>query len=484
MTRLTAFLLAFATVMFAPSPMAAADPGLEIQFPWDTYWVDADANNYVIQVDDQGAGQLYAEWQGTRQLLPRTGSHTMKFEHPGSGHISIVRCVGEPQECTGTGVRSPDIQVYGSLGATIEGMPKIVAPGAVVRLTATSERLVDTEVEVAWDVTRGSGGLLTARREVLRGDGFGVVSFDVRFPRSVPDEDYHLSVSLSALLPPFGVRSSGAFATVHIDSERPVVEELRVGDPVIYPVRDGYRDRTLVSGEVSEFVDGKVELLRGTDVVRTSSWRDGFRYEKVINGRDAADRLLPAGQYTVRVTATDGLGQTATRSKPLTISHKRLVKKTFTRTISARAALKSKTVGSCATLRVGGSRGWAGALGLHSRPKCTSGSHRVRLYNQVPVPAAYRLETVRISTYGGGARGAGGGAEAALEMLYLNRGGGASGHSRLDGRVGLHHGRTVRASAAITWVDGRPTVHWRAWVDGSRYDVKSYTVKLTYTVLA
>lgn len=99
----------------------------------------------------------------------------------------------------------------------------------------------------------------------------------------------------------------------------------------------------------------------------------------------------------------------------------------------------------------------------------------------VPANADDPLLTVEWeTTYGGGATGRGGGTTASLSQEFIQDWG-MAGVSRFNGKVGLHHGGW---GAAFKRIDGKWLVRWRVWAErGSRYDVKSYTVRLTYTVL-
>ncbi|WP_154402595.1 hypothetical protein [Nocardioides speluncae] len=480
MTRIAALLLAPLVLLGAlTSPTHADDPDLRVDFPWDQSYVNAHSDQYQIYIEDRGVGQVYAEWQGARQLLPRSGWHTMTFDKGGEGRISIVRCSGEPQECVDTGRKSPELTVVGSLESTATGIPEAVPSGAVAPIEITSPHLAGIDVAVAWTVSRGGGwSPVTGRSETLRADESGRVAFDVRFPRSTPEDDYDVSIRLEADVAPFGTRVGRHGGTVRVDSTKPRVS-LKL-PPEVYPIRDEYLDTVTALAEFSEQADSTVELLRGDEVIRRFTHRDKWGATQLITGRTASGGLLPAGSYTVRVTAIDPMGNTGSASRSLVISHKRLVKKTWERTISAQAAMQQSTVAPCSTLRRGSSRGWSGSLGLYSQSKCRKGADQVRVVNAIEVPDAFQFQSVRVSTYGGGATGRGGGTTASLSQLLIEDWS-TAGVSRFNGKVGLHHGGW---GAAFKRIDGKWLVRWRVWAEhGSRYDVKSYTVRLIYTAL-
>jgi hypothetical protein len=202
-------------------------------------------------------------------------------------------------------------------------------------------------------------------------------------------------------------------------------------------------------------------------------------------GKDQHGDRLPAGSYTVRLVGEDRVGNVAEVSRPVVISDKRLVARTWTRSLSATATISSTWVGSCSTLRKPSSHGWSGSFGLYSQTRCTrSAQSPVVVYSGVWLPrsAGGTYGDVSISMYGGAARGR----SSAYVVLGLRRAADDSFQNRAQfaGGLGWHRMRSTTATPYVRYDEGHPFVIWQTGLsEGSRYDVKAYRVALTYYVL-
>lgn len=211
----------------------------------------------------------------------------------------------------------------------------------------------------------------------------------------------------------------------------------------------------------------------------------GGSYSLGFRGRSASGRVLAAGSYSVRLTTTDLAGNVGVTSKRLVISSKRKVTKTWKRSFSAKAAAVYQSVGKCSTLRSPASRGWSGSFGFYSQTKCKrANDSAVLTQSGVYVPKAFQNKygKLQISMYGGAATVK---RNSYIVLGYLRASDGAfMARSQFGGTVGTHAGRSTSASPFVFEKTARPFVLWTTGLtQGSRYDVKSYTVKLTYTAL-
>jgi hypothetical protein len=108
-----------------------------------------------------------------------------------------------------------------------------------------------------------------------------------------------------------------------------------LSSPTVYPVRDRFRDSvriTTKAGVPAAFTwrivkNGKVRWAKTFTrrAAATASW----------TGVDRAGRRLPAGVYTLRVTARGGEGTARTSSRRITISTKRVAAIPFAATLPA-----------------------------------------------------------------------------------------------------------------------------------------------------
>jgi hypothetical protein len=114
-----------------------------------------------------------------------------------------------------------------------------------------------------------------------------------------------------------------------------------VSSPTVFPVVDGYRDKVSATGLRAEpiAVAFVVRNARGTAVRAASVALGTGPYAWTWNGRSNANKIVPAGKYTISQTLRDAAGTTKVVKSTVTVSLKRLVRKTFsqTKTLAQRA---------------------------------------------------------------------------------------------------------------------------------------------------
>lgn len=102
-----------------------------------------------------------------------------------------------------------------------------------------------------------------------------------------------------------------------------------------YPVVDTYRDLLEVVGKPAETLTVKIQVFNDTTgkIVRSvdlGSTSAAYRWE--WNGRTSSGTLVTAGKYRIVQTLKDGAGNIVKNTSYVTLSHKKLVKKTVTAT--------------------------------------------------------------------------------------------------------------------------------------------------------
>lgn len=242
-----------------------------------------------------------------------------------------------------------------------------------------------------------------------------------------------------------------------------------------YPYPDKYLDTVAVKTNVNAGYFSEMIVRNGSSVIVATPTPTTW------NGRNLQGDIAPAGTYSLELVAQKGTDyESHYDAGTVTVSHKRLVTKTFKRTIAAARTLEKAYVAKCSTL-VRGVRGWTGSLGLYTNTKCKGDFRRslVETIHAIRVPAAVRYGDLRISTYGGNAKSKPG-SYLFFDML-TNKGEWGSRDTRLGYNVGLHAG-PLKRGANYVW--GDRYVVWDVYTWGpAKYDVKSFTVTLKYSVL-
>lgn len=273
-----------------------------------------------------------------------------------------------------------------------------------------------------------------------------------------------------------------AFGFAPANAAVPDITAISASPSTIYPLvnnaaRPGSTTIT-VTGDATTVADLEIRnasevKVRDLDLAGASSiaW----------DGRDNSAVVVPAGTYTVVAigTGSDVSPFTAT----VTVSGKKLVHKTYLRTVTAGASLVDQYVGKCSTLRKPSKRGWRGSLGYYSNTKCSNqsfekavviGVHAIRL------PVAERYVSVRVNLYGGAAKAR---TTSRGILLYLDKTlENASGTVKVTSKLGNHFG-LARGGANMVASNRRFAWSFATAAPKAKYDVKTFTVVVHYDVL-
>jgi hypothetical protein len=251
----------------------------------------------------------------------------------------------------------------------------------------------------------------------------------------------------------------------------------------LFPRRDGYRDSVTVAlGVTGEYVDAKLEVLDSDGSTVRTFHEEQSLGEFIWNGKVLGGYYASEGDYTFRATLTDYLGNAAVyEGGRVTVSSKKLVTRTFRETVSATGSMENKHVGRCSVLKRPSARGWAGSMGLYTNTRCNGNFAKsvVSTTHAIKVPKAFRYGSFNISTYGGAATSRRG---SYLFFDQLNKKlEWGDDDKRLGYNLGAHAGPDHKAARYL--VDDRFFV-WGVYTYlGAAYDVKSFTVTLSYEVL-
>lgn len=449
---------------------------------------------YEIQVEDAtGAGGLYAVWTSETATgtgpsdvvpVPASGAVTMTFSHDGPGHVVVQRCA------TGSGcpalATSPRLEVRTSLTVAFTDDTEVLPHGSPVVPVYLEPR--GAEVTLAWELVDPADGTVVAdgtHRVAAAGGAEVHDDLPLALPATVPDGTYDLRVAGSSATTRWGALDGSGTHRVRVDGTAPTVTLTRSAS-TFYPSPDGYRDTVALTVTSSERGQALLELLdRDGRVVRTIEVGTvGTGGRKVVWDGRSDSGALRTGTFRARALVTDAAGnRSAAPVVTVAASGKKLVWRTWTTEVSALSSLYHSDTGTCSTLRRN-SR-WRGGLGLESQTRCTRrDDSAVVITNGVRVPPSLdgTYRNVVVDMYGGGRRSS----DYAVSYLYRARDSAAVGRREHGRATGWH--RIGSASSARTHVYGPsasdPGVFWAmALTDGSRYDVRSFRVRIDRKVL-
>lgn len=447
----------------------------------------------VTVSDPDGGGELYALWDPPSSFpvwtqLDRNGTTDLDLSE-GDGDITVQRC--STTSCHVYPDITHHLVVHRHFGGMVQVAPQIVGPDATTGPDVTARIYVGsaTDLTVGLVVRRvsnnavvpGFGGTVTG----LVPDANGYIAVPVDLTGLVSG-GYDLGGTISYDDPDFGhlegPLNGGSFG---VDSSKPVIASVKVSAPAVYPVQDGYVDQVEIHTTASDNnpVKSRYEIRdRRGKVVRVL--RTGFSWSEdqaLWNGRTKSGGLVGAGRYTIHTVVTDQYGNSSTDdSASVTVSHKRLRERTFTKNVTAKASLVDQLVGRCSALKIPSARGWKGSMGLYTASKCkgTVKSTLVSTVHALAVPAALRYGSLRVSAYGGAAKA---NPRSLAYIAYSDTKKGWLHDTRLGSGLGSHNGARVGGHRYV-YSDRR--IFWGVYTAmGAKYDVKGFTVSLTYTVL-
>ena len=349
---------------------------------------------------------------------------------------------------------------------------------------------VGTTYDVSWSIVTADA--VTVRSGTLSGSfGPGQKTFNVPLESAgLPDGQLTLQGTLTVHTADFGdlVRDLAAFqGNLKFWVDRTGLEHvtsITTTHATIYPrinLGSYYGSTTVVVQSSAPELNGVAVVSGSGSVVRTLTYRlaGATEISVIWNGRNAAGAIVPAGTY--KLYPVDDYGNLGAVYKIVVVSPKGLITKTFRKVVTASGSMAGYYVGPCSTLARPSHRGWAGSLGYYANTKCstqTFHSSAASTGHAIAVPKAAKYLNVTVSAYG--APVAGGIADRAV-IRYLTKRNYWGSERAIARGLGWHPGFTVPATDYIT------TGHYFRWgfvtAYKNKYDVKSFTVTLTYQVV-
>ncbi|CAN5620547.1 hypothetical protein BH11ACT8_BH11ACT8_14840 [soil metagenome] len=474
------------------APADADEPALSVTWPEVTSF-NPDVYAYTFSLAYSGQEQLYAyDYSGdvddpaARVPLPSSGEVDWTFSDDADG-IYLVTCASSPCELLASApalrlVRSVYVgkRVDPTFGQRRRITDRHVAFPLDVRAGADLEPVVHYAVV---DAGRAQQGAVVARGESPYVDN--AVSLGAITSRLVHGTVYELVVIATAEGEHYGRLASEKYYEKFVYDDQ---VDLRgaVDARSFFPVRDDFADESTLRLRLTE----EVNVLRVTFTDRAGHTIDnpeprGSRSPEVIRFVVGGPKIakLRAGFYQWRVFARDAFGNTRRLTVPVHLSRRTVHEATYRHTFSAASTVLDRSVGRCSTLK----RLRHGGLGYYSQTSCRrAAASGVSTVNGVFVPTSLNghWTSLRITVNGGGAAGR---RDAYAVLYYRDATGEFRARRQLDGRRGKHPGAVVESSDKLVAKDtasGRCYVVWGVGLTGgSRYDVQSYTVQITYSKL-
>ncbi|KQZ67078.1 FlgD immunoglobulin-like domain containing protein [Nocardioides sp. Root151] len=489
------------TCLSTPTDTATLDVSNPVTWDAPTEPVFVDLRSEAlpsVTVHDDGPGELSLLWanqaQGPALVRDQPRQLTASpYADVASGELVVRRCIRDTSAtfysmCANENA-SAALTARRNLAVSVYDInPYILSPngdGRLDRATATVETEGLPGQVATWQLETIAGAVLTDSQPVtLDASGDAEITVDPTALGVTPSTgDHRIRVTTSAS--DHGHDFTGvAFVGLDIDVTAPSVTSVSRSLTGFFPYVDGYRDTVTLRPTIdqeSEVSTIRVAVLNsGGTVVRnlpaSPSW---FRW----NGRTTSGAYAVAGTYRFRITLTDELGNSSVFiGAPVVVSSKRLIRKHWTRTVSAQASLKDNWSGRCSSLRRPGLRRMTGSVGYYSKSRCVGRTLNDRTaigLHGALIPGAFKYEGFSVQAYGAAVNPSAG-HRASLWLINNTTAEPITGRA-LSSRLGWHHGGTASATRMRY---GNGYVYWVVATGyGQRYDVKSYKLSLYYYVL-
>ena len=163
---------------------------------------------------------------------------------------------------------------------------------------------------------------------------------------------------------------------------------------VVYPVWDGFQDSATLSGNIASTVtkmpvSGAIEVKSGSKVLQTFKLSRAGAFVFHWNGK--SNGQIRAGKYAIVLRAQGPEGSTATASRTISVSVKRIVTKTVQKTYGAYSATDSDQGNSYDPIDPYGTQG--------AKYYSSGGGDTMLVALSVPMPTTTRKWRLRINDY-------------------------------------------------------------------------------------
>ena len=426
------------------------------------------------------AGAPYSTTISTNAVAP--GQHTL---------TAVVCNLPELAVCDTAKTTSVTVDVQNTLAPEVtSASPSLFSPNHDGRRDTTDVAYrLDTEQTVAWSVLNANGK--TVRGPVTIGSqaaGPHSFTFDGKNNSGSFLGDGSYTVRLDTTKDVGGTLVNGsAERGIQVDVTTPDAR-VQATPSTFYPVKDGYLDRATIKASLSEGVESmRVALVdaRGKAVRTLDLGAKGRGTHKLTwDGRTRSGALVAPGRYDVQISLRDAAGNAVKiGGEGLTVSGKKLVKKTATKTMAPKSNLAGHLIGACSEIGYPAKKSWPGSLVyLSNYDACSSPSDEDLLAvtrHSLTLPRALKYGTVRVDTYG--ERTVAGYADRGVVLYEKPSGDITSKGALLRSNAGWHQGDVVDAA---TFVNDQHVFRWWAGTtNGNFYSIKSFRVTFSYFVL-
>lgn len=496
---------AMATALLAVLPIAGAQAAGDLVVWPDVDDINPKVTSYSITINDpEAVANLVARWKVGHSLvdsgvqfdyrevlLPHDGTMALPFAETFADNygtaVSIHRCVGttwSADSCVALET-GPYVEVWVEAETDLDWFASTANPTPqTVSFTYYPPGLGTSQ----WRLLAADGSEMLAGTTPLGPGG----QFTLAVPAGTPEQDGTLEVLSSLDGTVVGHLDGHLKQPFGIDGVPPPVPQVSLSASVVYPHDDDYLDSVTVTVLAPGADD--VELQAVNEATGAAHPLEGLqgsdqpqRFE--FKARSSNYRDIPSGTYRIRVIASDHGGKSGTISEPIEVRGDRLKGVTWRRTVRAVDTVIKKYTGPCGTLRKPAEPGWRGSLGYYSSPSCNPKRSFVQVIHAMTLPHSMngRYSSLRISLKGGPNRKQPGSylvlgyytnaKKWEFEHREVFRGRGVQDHhghelSTRDTKKYLHEGKQT------------PYVAWSTGLSqGSRYDVKSFTVEVVHVAL-
>ena len=288
---------------------------------------------------------------------------------PGDHTLGAIQCDSIFTSCAGRTAGPVTIRVRNELAPDITSVqPLLFSPNGDDRRDTTTVRYrLETRQDVTWRVLDRSGS--TVRGPVHLGDqGAGDHSFvfngNDRQGDPLRNGGYRIRLVTSKTIG--GTEIGGqAEAGMVINTRAPRATDVRAMPNLLYPVRDHYRDTTLIRTRLTAdaaWLKAVVEDSSG-HTVRVASLRghDRGRHEFSWNGRKSSGSIVRPGRYLVHFEAQDAAGnRSSSGAARVEVSGKRLQRHSASETVLPKPNHIATIIGSCSMAVTPARKGWKG----------------------------------------------------------------------------------------------------------------------------
>jgi len=301
----------------------------------------------------------------------------------------------------------------------------------------------------------------------------------------IADGRYTVTADAAGLNGAPPVSGSGSMSFV-MDTHAPTLASVKGSGTTFYPVRDGYRDTftpTVVTNERSVL---RLYVYTSTNhLVRTiqTGWLDAGTHGVTWDGL-VGTHLAPAGTYRFRFWAIDLAGNRSLSAVySVAVSSQRLVAHGAAIDANPAKTAFADFIGACSDIfsPPTAATTWAGGIGYYSEDGTCSGQPNEDVavtWHHLALPAAVKYANVRVAATGESHPGRG-----AIGMIgYVDLQTDATSTGEIA--LGAPYGRYTAPAAPLAWLVGGRTVRWWAGTfAGNWYQIRTFTVTLTYYTL-